>query len=395
MVGGTSMGSFVGAAYAESGDVSKMCQKVREWSLDMNSIFKKILDLTYPFTSMFSGSGFNASIRSTFGERQIEDLLLPYFCITTDITSSRMRVHTDGCLWRYVRASMSLSGYLPPLCDPKDGHLLLDGGYVNNLPADVMKTMGAQTIIAIDVGSEDPDDLTNYGDQLSGWWLLWNKWNPFAETVKIPDMAEIQSRLAYVSCVRQLAEVKESSYCEYIRPPIDRFKTLEFGRFDEIVDVGYHHGKTVFKGWVRGNKLPDIFREHPSRSHMTHAYATGQPVGKLTSNTTFTNLAEQISRIEPPYPHDWVPYSSSDEMLSSSAPDGRHMYWASEEDDEDEEEVNLVRVRPRTGSLSEHEDLLALKAQAQAVIRREEAGYDSDDTHLRRRMGLLKSNSEP
>ena len=29
---------------------------------------------------------------------------------------------------------MSLSGYLPPLCDPKDGHLLLDGGYVNNLP---------------------------------------------------------------------------------------------------------------------------------------------------------------------------------------------------------------------------------------------------------------------
>lgn len=29
---------------------------------------------------------------------------------------------------------MSLSGYMPPLCDPKDGHLLLDGGYVNNLP---------------------------------------------------------------------------------------------------------------------------------------------------------------------------------------------------------------------------------------------------------------------
>ena len=97
---------------------------------------------------------------------------------------------------------------------------------------------------------------------------------------------------------------------------------------------------------------------------------------QLTSNTTFTNLAEQISRIEPPYPHDWLPYSSSDELLGTSAPDGRHRYSASEEDDEDEEEVNLVRVRPRTGSLSEHEDLLALKAQAQAVIRREEAGYD-------------------
>ena len=64
----------------------------------------------------------------------LQDLWLPYYCVTTDITESKMRVHSSGNLWRYVRASMSLSGYLPPLCDPVDGHLLLDGGYVNNLP---------------------------------------------------------------------------------------------------------------------------------------------------------------------------------------------------------------------------------------------------------------------
>lgn len=45
-----------------------------------------------------------------------------------------MSASLTGTLWRYVRASMSLSGYMPPLCDPSDGHLLLDGGYVNNLP---------------------------------------------------------------------------------------------------------------------------------------------------------------------------------------------------------------------------------------------------------------------
>lgn len=39
MVGGTSMGSFVGAAYAESGDVDKMCQKVREWSMVRMLVF--------------------------------------------------------------------------------------------------------------------------------------------------------------------------------------------------------------------------------------------------------------------------------------------------------------------------------------------------------------------
>lgn len=102
---------------------------------------------------MQTGRAFNGIIHKVFGEKQIEvnhyygclcckddnvlllqDLWIPYLCVTTDITESKMRVHSSGSLWRYVRASMSLSGYLPPLCDPVDGHLLLDGGYVNNLP---------------------------------------------------------------------------------------------------------------------------------------------------------------------------------------------------------------------------------------------------------------------
>lgn len=48
-------------------------------------------------------------------------------------------------------------------------------------------------------------------------------------------MTEIQSRLAYVSCTRQLEIVKNSDYCEYIRPPIDKYGTLQFGACDEIM----------------------------------------------------------------------------------------------------------------------------------------------------------------
>lgn len=70
--------------------------------------------------------------------------------------------------------------------------------------ADVMRSRGAKHILAIDVGSQDDTDLTDYGDHLSGWWLLWKKWNPFASPVKVPNLPDIQSRLAYVSCVRQL-----------------------------------------------------------------------------------------------------------------------------------------------------------------------------------------------
>ena len=51
---------------------------------------------------------------------------------------------------------------------------------------------------------------------------------------QVLNMAEIQTRLAYVCCVRQLEMVKSSEYCEYLRPPIDGYGTLEFSKFDEI-----------------------------------------------------------------------------------------------------------------------------------------------------------------
>ncbi|XP_041032927.1 patatin-like phospholipase domain-containing protein 6 isoform X2 [Carcharodon carcharias] len=335
VIGGTSIGSFIGALYAEERSAVRTKQRAREWANAMNSVFKTVLDLTYPITSMLSGSAFNTSIADVFEDKQIEDLWIPYFNVTTDITASAMRVHkdgsiwryvrasasyvpylpplcdpkdghllVDGCyvnnvpgsLWRYVRASMSLSGYLPPLCDPKDGHLLMDGGYINNLPADIAKTMGAKTVIAIDVGSRDETELSNYGDSLSGWWLLWKRLNPWAEKVKVPDMAEIQSRLAYVSCVRQLELVKNSAYCEYIRPPIDRFKTMDFGKFDEIYNVGYQYGKVVFSSWSRGDIIDKMLKDRKSVDY----YEIKKKNAFMSSNAAFTDLAEIVSRIEPP-----------------------------------------------------------------------------------------------
>uniref|UniRef100_A0A671P195 lysophospholipase n=1 Tax=Sinocyclocheilus anshuiensis TaxID=1608454 RepID=A0A671P195_9TELE len=272
LVGGNSIGSMMGALYAEDRSYSRMKIRAREWAMEMTSVFKKVLDLTYPVTSMFSGASFNSSINAVFKDKQIEDLWIPYFNITTDITASTMRVHTDGSLWRYVRSSMSLSGYLPPLCDPKDGHLLMDGGYINNLPADVARSMGAKVVIAIDVGSQDETNLTNYGDALSGWWLLWKRLNPLAEKVKVLNMAEIQARLAYVCSVRQLESVKNSDYCEYIRPPIDRYRTLEFGKFDEISEVGYQHGKTVFDVWCRSGVVEKMMKDrHQEEFHKTQS----------------------------------------------------------------------------------------------------------------------------
>ncbi|XP_008102003.2 patatin-like phospholipase domain-containing protein 6 isoform X4 [Anolis carolinensis] len=256
LIGGTSIGSFIGALYAEERSAVRTKQRAREWAKSMNSVFATVLDLTYPITSMFSGSAFNASIHQVFQDKQIEDLWLPYFNVTTDITASAMRVHKD---------------------------------------ADIARNMGAKTVIAIDVGSQDETDLCNYGDSLSGWWLLWKRLNPWAEKVKVPDMAEIQSRLAYVSCVRQLEVVKTSSYCEYIRPPIDRFKTMDFGKFDEIYDVGYQHGRVVFGGWCRG----DIIEKMVKDRHSADFYESKRMDVLMCPSAGFTDLAEIVSRIEP------------------------------------------------------------------------------------------------
>ncbi|XP_049326272.1 patatin-like phospholipase domain-containing protein 7 [Astyanax mexicanus] len=360
LVGGTSVGSLMAALFADERSYSHMKVRAREWAMDFSSIFKRILDLTYPVTSMFTGASFNSSIGGVFKGKQIEDLWLPYFNITTDITASSMRVHTDGSLWRYVRASMSLSGYLPPLCDPKDGHLLMDGGYINNLPADVARSMGAKVVIAIDVGSQDETNLTNYGDSLSGWWLLWKRLNPLAERVKVLNMAEIQTRLAYVCCVRQLESVKDSDYCEYIRPSIDRFGTLDFGKFDEIADVGYQHGKTVFDVWCRSGVVEKMLKDrHQEEFHRSK----GNNV-VTCPNASFTDLAEIVSRIEPvkqaivdeeseyqtDYDEDVV---LSDFELSNASSD--HEEHTEEEEEEEEtgdtadtdEEIKMTRQRRR------------------------------------------------
>ena len=57
--------------------------------------------------------------------------------------------------------------------------------HTHTLLADVMSDQGAEKIIAVDVGSQDNNDLTNYGDHISGWYILWNKINPLARKIRV------------------------------------------------------------------------------------------------------------------------------------------------------------------------------------------------------------------
>ncbi|KAL3316019.1 Neuropathy target esterase [Cichlidogyrus casuarinus] len=134
MIGGTSIGSFMGALWAEEPRIAPFTQRAREFCSSFTSLWAKLKDLTYPTVSIFSGREFNSALKTVFKNRQIEDLWLPFFCITTDITNCKMRVHSNGELWRFVRASMSYPILLPPIGDPMDGALLVDGVFTNNVP---------------------------------------------------------------------------------------------------------------------------------------------------------------------------------------------------------------------------------------------------------------------
>lgn len=271
IIGGTSIGSFIGALYARHADVVPMFGLAKKFSGRMASMWRFALDLTYPSASYTTGHEFNRGIFKTFGKHQIEDFWLEYYCNTTNISKSRGEIHTSGYAWRYVRASMSLAGLLPPLCD--EGSMLLDGGYIDNLTVSHMKSMGADVIFAVDVGALDDDTPQTYGDSLSGAWAFFNRWNPFSNTPNPPTLAEIQGRLAYVSSVDALERAKTMPGCIYMRPPVEDYGTLDFGKFDEIDQTGYKYGQEFLNKLREEGVLPSVVAEAEAKKDLRRTMA--------------------------------------------------------------------------------------------------------------------------
>ncbi|QPG76259.1 hypothetical protein FOA43_003645 [Brettanomyces nanus] len=270
MIGGTSIGAFVGGLYAKDYDFVPVYGRAKTFAGRMATLWRSVLDLTIPVTSYITGHEFNRGIWKAFGDSRIEDFWIKYYTNSTNITESLMEVHTSGYAWRYIRASMSLASLLPPLTD--NGNMLLDGGYIDNLTVGEMKRRGARTVIACDVGSADDHTPMNYGDSLSGFWVVLNRFNPFSRHPNVPTMADIQMRLAYVASVNALDRAKNTEGCLYLRPPIEDYATLDFGKFDEIYRVGAKYGSKIVKELRDNGELPmlkarkrEVWGTHPLR----------------------------------------------------------------------------------------------------------------------------------
>ena len=254
LVGGTSMGAYIAACYAQNPTYLALYAPAKLFYGRMNSVMRRLMDITFPYVSIFTGHSFNRAIWEIFKDLRIEDLWLNFFCVSTNLTRSRLEVHQKGYLWRFVRATMSLAGYLPPLVE--NGDMLVDGGYLNNLPADVMQQLGAQLVIAVDVGAQTDNSPVDIGDAVSGWSILFKKL--FGIKINAPSMGEIQARPTYVSGDQCNQEVLSLDNVLYLRPPVEKFTTMGFKHSVEIIETGYRYATEQIKRWLEdgtGEKL--------------------------------------------------------------------------------------------------------------------------------------------
>lgn len=178
-IAGTSMGSLVGGLYASGMSVDELEKLVTtaDWkrlfddSLErpQRSLRRKLDDRDGLSTVGvgFRGSGvkltpgllqgerilalFERSTQHVSAIRNFDLLPIPYRAVATDLNSGEAVVLDHGSLALAMRASMSLPGIFQPV--EIDGRVLLDGGLVNQVPVDVVRAMGADIVIAVDVGT--------------------------------------------------------------------------------------------------------------------------------------------------------------------------------------------------------------------------------------------------
>lgn len=245
MIGGTSMGAVIAAEYALGWDTATMARQ-------NEAIFGRWRrDVTLPVLSLLDGRRSGARLAACIGDVQIEDLWLPYFCVSSNLSRAAMMVHRAGSLWRSVRASAGLPGVLPPVVF--EGNLLVDGALLRNLPADVMRDLaGGGTVIAVDVSVEtDMASAYPYEDSISGWRILWSRLWPFARSVAVPSMAAVLQRSAELASVAMQREALVRGVDLHLRVPLGQFGMLDFDKSSEIVATGLRVAREQLAAWRR------------------------------------------------------------------------------------------------------------------------------------------------
>jgi NTE family protein len=236
-VAGTSMGSIVGAMYAMGMTAEEMENIVKsmDWETlltdmiprnDMSLEYKEQLEkYFYDFpltrgglqlpTGLVAGTNISNMLTGltwpAYKIRNFNQLPRPFLCIGADVVRGQEVVLNNGILADALRASMAIPTAFTPV--EVHGNLLIDGGFINNFPADHLKAMGADIIIGVDVQRD----------------LL--KKNELKSVISILKQISSLTREDINARNRQLCDI-------LIRPDTPGANTLSFGIADSIVRDG-------------------------------------------------------------------------------------------------------------------------------------------------------------
>ena len=248
-IGGSSMGSLVAALWVQGWDYDRIVAETRA------GCEESFNDLTFPFAAFKKGKKFSDLIQSFHGERQIEDLFLPYFCVSANLNRAEAAVHRRGSLAKAVLASTRAPAIFPPVV--YDGELHVDGGVLNNVPVDIMKSfVNGGTVIGVD--ASPPHELNlmaDYGNEVDGWRAMNLYFNPFMKKkrVPLPNLLLVLMRtiefggLSHKRNTSRIADV-------YLRPPLLKFKRTDFFAAEEIAQVGYDHAREQLEAWLNRSR---------------------------------------------------------------------------------------------------------------------------------------------
>lgn len=212
-IAGTSMGALVGGFYAATGDIRKL-----------EDLFLKIKNKdVFPVRRLFKkkdGVLFKDGALAEFIESEIKDIRLenckiPFRAIATEASTGDEVVLEKGNLVSAIRASIAIPMVFPPIEINK--HLLMDGGFSNPVPADVVRQMAAEMVIAVDVSSE---------------------WHKISEDEMNPFHFYEVILHAMSIVEHQLARHALKSADVIVRPPVMSFNWLSFNEAQEIIRTG-------------------------------------------------------------------------------------------------------------------------------------------------------------
>lgn len=257
-VGATSIGAPLGAGIA-------LGLAPDELISEASRLFHNVLDYTLPMVSLLKGERTSEAIRARFDGWQIEDLWLPFFCISTNLTQGRMQIHRDGDIPTALRASVAIPGAFPPV--PFDDDLLVDGGVTNNLPVDVMRRLypTAETIAVQVAPAKGPRAKADYGLSVSGWQAMRSK---VGRGPKYPGLIAVLMRSMITGSLDQQEAAIASGAADLLLDlDMHGVGLLEFDRVVEVADKGYEAAMPVLEQWLSarqdtGKGVPGAAADH-------------------------------------------------------------------------------------------------------------------------------------